>query len=293
MQKEPLIGRGGEDMSSHHPENVELDAISPENCEITNIPFQILKSIFEEANKISTTVNGIVEMPGCEDKSSLLVLNVLQQKDPYRVCKLTTSNYFTCEKRCHRFSCFKMCSHTIAAAEHCNLLKSYVQLYNQKHKTLGTCLTKMALANMPKNRGQKPKGTSVRKGKHNKISTIVNDFETAPQQSPLQQPFHLTFLAGIVKKCYGCGQCFSEKQRSPPYDLILKRFDHRIYLSPNSKTFKTTPTLQNTYYHLNSDCCRRHCPLFEISRDVIIHREIKSQLSKGHKDVLRKLNMLL
>ena len=87
-----------------------------------------------------------------------------------------------------------------------------------------------------------------------------------------------------MKKCYGCGQCFSGRKRSPPNDLILKRFDHRKYLSPNSKT---TPTLQNTYYHLNSDCCRKQCPTFEISRDIIVHREIRSQLSEAHEDVLQ------
>ena len=93
----------------------------------------------------------------------------------------------------------------------------------------------MTLANIPKSRGQKPKETSVRKGKNNKYLTKIIAYGT-PQRPSLDQPFHLIFLAGIVKKCYRCGQCFSDRQRSPPNDLILKRFDHRKYLSQNSKT---------------------------------------------------------
>jgi hypothetical protein len=36
-------------------------------------------------------------------------------------------------------------------------------------------------------------------------------------------------------KCYGCGQAFSERYRNAPNDLVLKRYDHRMYLSPRSK----------------------------------------------------------
>jgi hypothetical protein len=42
--------------------------------------------------------------------------------------------------------------------------------------------------------------------------------------SKLEQPFHLTFLAGLVIKCYGCGQNFSSRSRTPPNDLVLKRY---------------------------------------------------------------------
>ncbi|XP_062568607.1 uncharacterized protein LOC134230774 [Saccostrea cucullata] len=297
MLKEPLQAQGG-DVMCHTDTDQEIEnlqehpslPVSPENSQITNIPFQILKTIFEEAQTIIHSVNGIVEMPGYTDRSSLFILNVSHPKDPYKVCKLKTTSFFTCENRCHRFSSFKLCSHTIAAANYCDILQDFIKIYNEKYKTLGPSLTKMALANMPKSRGQKPKGTSVRKGQNNKCNTEIIEFET-PHRPSLEQPFHLTFLAGIVKKCYGCGQCFSDRHRSPPNDLILKRFDHRKYLSPNSKTYKTTPTLQNTYYHLNSDCCRRTCPLFEISRDVIVHGEIMCQLTADHKNVLQKLNI--
>jgi hypothetical protein len=70
-------------------------------------------------------------------------------------------------------------------------------------------------------------------------------------------------MAGIIRKCYDCGQAFSERYRIAPNDLVLKRYDHRIYPSPRSKIPKHSASLQNTYFHLNVDCARKKNPQFE------------------------------
>jgi hypothetical protein len=41
-------------------------------------------------------------------------------------------------------------------------------------------------------------------------------------------------------------------------------------------------SLQNTYFHLNVDCARKKNPQFEF-RDILIHNEIKQNLSPEHK----------
>jgi hypothetical protein len=89
-------------------------------------------------------------------------------------------------------------------------------------------------------------------------------------------------MAGIIRKCYGCGQAFSERYRNAPNDLVLKRYDHRMYLSPRSKIPQHSASLQNTYFHLNVDCARKKNPQFEF-RDILIHNEIKQNLSPEHK----------
>ena len=52
--------------------------------------------------------------------------------------------------------------------KYCDTLEDFIKIYNERNKTPGTCLTKMALANMPNSEGQMPKGTSVGKGQKNK-----------------------------------------------------------------------------------------------------------------------------
>jgi hypothetical protein len=39
-----------------------------------------------------------------------------------------------------------------------------------------------------------------------------------------------------------------QRHRNAPNDLVLKRYDHRIYLSPRSKIPKHSASLQNTYF---------------------------------------------
>lgn len=36
---------------------------------------------------------------------------------------------------------------------------------------------------------------------------------------------------------------------------------------------------------INADCCRRQCPVFEMSRHVIVHLDISAQLSSEHRDI--------
>ena len=106
-----------------------------------------------------------------------------------------------------------------------------------------------------------------------------------------KQPFHLTFLAELIKVRYGCGLSFAIKQRTPFHNMILERYDHRLYKSPRSKEMKRTSNLKNTYYHLNADCARKEHPEFEIQSDIIKHNEIKLHLEDSHKRLLREMGV--
>jgi hypothetical protein len=60
------------------------------------------------------------------------------------------------------------------------------------------------------------------------------------------QPFQITFLAGLIKKCYGCGRNFTQQHRNTPKDLILKKLDHRFYINAVTGELTRTSNLQNT-----------------------------------------------
>ena len=70
-------------------------------------------------------------------------------------------------------------------------------------------------------------------------------------------------MAGSIRKCYGCGQAFSERYRNAPNDLVLKRYDH---------------------------CARKKNSQFEF-RYILIHNEIKQNLSPEHKLLLDSLGI--
>ena len=140
---------------------------------------------------------------------------------------------------------------------------------------------------MSKGRGKKlTKSTQKRKGASNNIPPLLTEFHNNDKQ----QPFHLTFIAGLIKKCYGCGQEFSSHNRKSSNDVILKRFDYREYINPLTKLKNESVSLPNTYYHLNADCARKVVPTFEMT-NIIIHDEIKKSLSPEHITVLNNLNI--
>lgn len=207
----------------------------------------------------------------------------------------------TCEGKCHRWNGYQFCSHIVALAEHVGILQEVINKYKQKQRQGN--LTKIANTNMTACRGKKGiKSTEIRKGPANKKRTVISEYVTntsdnlqeksSSASSPADQLFHVTFLAGLVRKCYGCGQEFSQRNRTPPHDIILKTYDYRQYVSPKSKTQKRTVNMQNAYFHLNVDCVRRRYPNFELEH-IIIHNEISQQLTDGHKEVLNRQNITL
>ena len=151
---------------------------------------------------------------------------------------------------------------------------------------------------MPSNRGKKStKSTSIRKGSANKKQENVAEYIEPSQSGPAtpsgdDQLFHITFLVGLVRKCYGCGQEFTQRNEKPPHDVIMKSFENKEYISPKRKVKKQTCHKQNAYYRLNTDCVRKRHPRFK-KNQIIVHLEIQDQLIDGHRKVLRQFNLLI
>lgn len=279
--------------------------VAEEAHKINSVPSRILMEIFHEATALAEDPGNIVPLPGNKDGKIYMATNKDKPTDPFMVKFAPSSVAITCEKKCPRWGGFHICEHCIAVASFLGILKSYLVKYQKQEVKKGqTCnLTELANTNMPANRGKKGNSaTQRRKGKMSKTSKDILHYSETSRPTNLKdttndvskqttgQPFHLTFIAGLIKKCYGCGQPFQNRHRCPPNDIILKRFDYRTYISPVSKVEKHTQTLQNTYYHLNKDCVRRLCPTFEM-KNILIHDEIAEQLSEAHKNIIRKTGL--
>ena len=91
------------------------------------------------------------------------------------------------------------------------------------------------------------------------------------------QPFQVTFLTDIVKKCHGCKRTFAARLRKVHNNVILKRLDRREYMDTDGKRRQNTQ-LQNRYYHLNLDCVPRNCPWAESSQ-FVGHEEVRDKLT--------------
>ena len=70
-------------------------------------------------------------------------------------------------------------------------------------------------------------------------------------------------LKPSAKCCYGCGNSFADKYRSPPYNLVVKHIDRRV-TGKNDFTRQLiySRDFSNAYYHLAKSHIRRKNPTF-------------------------------
>lgn len=75
--------------------------------------------------------------------------------------------------------------------------------------------------------------------------------------------YEVVTLPGNVKKCYGCGAEFTERHRSPPYNIVVKHVDRRLVRrDERTGNFLFSADYSNTYDHLDFAHIQRKNPFF-------------------------------
>ena len=75
--------------------------------------------------------------------------------------------------------------------------------------------------------------------------------------------YELVTLPSNVKKCYGCGQEFSDRLRQSPNNIVLKHIDCRLVRrDERTGNFLYSADYSNTYYHLDRAHILRKKTLF-------------------------------
>jgi len=123
MLSKPLKFRISED-DQYLENDVSMSAIE---TDIINIPFRIMTDIFPEANLISNEKDGIVAVPGQNEKAFYVLY--ISQRTPRFVKSYKETKNITCEGKCHRWNGHRFCSHKVVVDEHLNILEQFVQQY--------------------------------------------------------------------------------------------------------------------------------------------------------------------
>ena len=89
--------------------------------------------------------------------------------------------------------------------------------------------------------------------------------------------YEVVTLTPSAKCCYGCGNSFSDKYRSPPYNLVVKHVDRRVTGKNDfTRQFIYSRDFLNAYYHLAKSPIQRKNPTFSgtvyISMDLHLSR---------------------
>ena len=151
------------------PTTTQFLSVKAEDAQFIDIPFPILKRIFDKAVVIlSSKPTYVIKMPtSCNDRPTFLVHST-SSENPHKVEAFPESGKVSCDQSCTGWKLYSLCSHTVAVAETLKLLKAFLKWFKKKKNSPN--LTALANINMPQNKGSK-RGTRKRKGAANKQPT--------------------------------------------------------------------------------------------------------------------------
>ena len=104
--------------------------------------------------------------------------------------------------------------------------------------------------------------------------------------------YHIVALPKSAKKCYGCGEHFSEKFRQPPHNLVVKHFDRRVVRRDESTgALVHSADFANTYHHSCPAHIKRKNPVF----DGRVHIDLTTyhSLNESQKQILKALELII
>ena len=104
--------------------------------------------------------------------------------------------------------------------------------------------------------------------------------------------YYLVALPKNVKKCYGCGDNFSEKFRQSPHNIVVKHFDRRVVRRDESRgALGHSADFSNTYYHPSPVHIMRKVPVF----DGRVHVDLSTyhSLEEGQREMLKAFGLIV
>ena len=97
--------------------------------------------------------------------------------------------------------------------------------------------------------------------------------------------YEIVLLPNNVKKCYGCGNNFAEKYRSPPFNLIVRHMDRRVVKKcEHTGMLIYSKDFSNTYYHLVRLHIARKNPVF--AGLAFISQDLRNSLNDRQLEIL-------
>ena len=143
-------------------------SVRAEDAQIIDIPFPILKRIFDKAAFLSSEPTYVMKVPTSSNDRPTFMVHSTSSENAHKVVAFPRSGKVSCDQSCTGWKLYSMCSHTVAVAETLKLLKAFLKWFKERKKSPN--LTTLANINMSQNKGSK-RGTRKRKGAANRQPT--------------------------------------------------------------------------------------------------------------------------
>ncbi|XP_063436010.1 uncharacterized protein LOC134716921 [Mytilus trossulus] len=194
---------------------------SPDSCGITDVQENIIKDIWEKAERLLQKEFSIVFIPEYPDARRVSSLSNPKTCHFVEICRKTGN--IKCE--CHLNKLHKICHHVLAVAENAGVSDDYLQ-WRQKKKTTPS-LSLAVNTTLPKSAGRKP---NEKRGWAKKKATCTKPSDLSviePFQVDTENNYIFRFLKNTrIMVCYGCGKRFRSSTAevpNPPFDIVLAK----------------------------------------------------------------------
>ena len=125
-------------------------SISANDSNILTLPKMTLEALWDKANEYIKSKVDVVAAPGSDNKAKMVTSR--SGSLPHFV-QVVSPRHYICDKNCLHWTSSQICSHTLAAAEINEELQLFLQWYTSDD--VQPNITQLAMANLPKGRGQK------------------------------------------------------------------------------------------------------------------------------------------
>ena len=153
MQKCSLISTGENSVAPDTSKGTSLSlSVSVEHCGISHVSLSTLQNIWKKAQDLLQSKGSVLKAPWLPGDKAKLVKST-SSAHPHVVQTHGKENkLYCCDSNCHMYKGFSLCSHVIAAAEHNNELKPFLDCLKDCGKLN---LTAIANEGLPKGAGRK------------------------------------------------------------------------------------------------------------------------------------------
>ncbi|CAG2247967.1 unnamed protein product [Mytilus edulis] len=224
---------------------------SPDSCGITDVQENIIKDIWEKAERLLQKEFSIVSIPEYPDARRVSSLSNPKTCHFVEICRKTGN--IKCE--CYLNKLHKICHHVLAVAENAGVSDDYLQ-WRQKKKTTPS-LSLAVNTTLPKSAGRKP---NEKRGWAKKKATCTKPSDLSvidPFQVDTENNYIFRFLENTrIMVCYGCGKRFRSSTAevpNPPFDIVLAKKEYRNYVNELGQ-LKLSLRREFVHYHINTQC---------------------------------------
>ena len=181
-----------------HQNNYQLSVSIDDAANITGLPILFLRQVWSKATELLTE-DKVIQAP-CSSLYSRIVASTSMKK-PHFVSTKDGTLLFECDDNCPGFSQRYICTHTISAAEHNNVLRQYLTCFGEFTKTpkgsrqVAPNFTRLSMSGLPRGTsgrkgGKAPRKTAVKRRKivdeenrYDISSTFTSDDDPAEENS--------------------------------------------------------------------------------------------------------------